>query len=528
MKNLTKIIALAAIAALAVISCSPEVTVSDYDWGRANQQFDSSLTPATVPPGLDLSDINFSMSEDNAETRTADNASVYHFEIDIDFAQAEQADVLRENDILAGLKKFLSFHNAVRDAADTAPNLPPNEANVDKLSDPIPYSLVKTAGTTITVKLDKEYVAGASITTTYSNIVYKIDSTAFTYARGLKVDTDQNGVPGESGYDDYYDEISITGAAAYSVVLPSLEPLSFAIGTVSGYNFLEKKTASEVMATLPAATLTLPPGASYSQDMQNSIASTFGTAFKLQKYTNNAWVTFATSKVTQGTADIAFDNITLDHQVPHRIIWEGDADPKTAQEYFGLKQRVFITTTASSQVPHDVVHLRNLKQIEGAAAIPNNSNIMRFNTIGGGVGTLTAYSYDLEGRNVVLDLKVSVLDNSGDNPAPAVTTYYGLKQIDLSAFANSFKVVVETNGSSNNYSYVNIVKVEFLSDSTTAKEEKVLDHVRITLDPSYVKGSGDVRSILINNGISYTNDRDVFGVVANVDFYELYDASAIF
>ena len=545
MKNLTKIIAFVAIAALAMfaaISCSPEVEVTDYDWS-ANVQYDPNVnTNVFNTDRLPNAPV---FVEDTEVIGTAPAPTV-HKDIVLSITFPADVDVLRESEpnIEAGLKKFLTFQTIQRAAPATLPAF----GNVDTLSDPIPYTYVRRDQSTVYVKLTKEYSTVDTIP--QSQIVAKIDSAQYTFARGLKVDRDSNGIAGEAGYDDWYGEVNGTAYGNTEYASAQFKQAEsgwyFTVSSLSTPAWTAT-SATSTPADITAAQLftTITPGTTEADNFINGIKSAFGTSFELQEYNGSAWTSYKTSALNGTTNVIEFAQVALKHLTPYRIVWKGTAEPKTA-EYLGLQQRIDIRGRYN-QNGEDRAYWRGQTEIAGSKGhVFSNPDIKSFN------GSTTAgnnqpfvYSSDHEGKNVVIELNVDLKQDTTD---PLATKYYGLKELALADFKNSFKIVYAPASSApladdhaqitgrfsavNGLVYVDIKGVEFVKKGSTAIEKGVFDTIRVTLDPAYTKttGANDYTYILVNNGLGYSDDISVFGSLANwdVDFFEQFELSGIF
>jgi len=552
MKNLTKIIALIAIAALAAISCAPEAEVSSYDWS-ANQDFDLNLAGPTTDATGTAALPNALAYVSHLETDTwptAGNKVTTYSKIQFSLAFGNKADVLRADDIGAELGKFLTFYKIVRSDKDKDGNTvavqsnAPVTGNTDTLSSAISYTFVRRSGSTIVVELSTTYSSHDGVSgpnqanaVEQSQIVAKIDGSQFTYARGLKVDRDNNGIAGEAGYDDLWLIHTTTGgnptsygATAYNgVALPTVQNWFFTLSGVAASTWLNSTSTTTEVKDITAATLTANDG-NPTTVQQNAIKQAFAGSFKLQKYVGGTWTDAASAVLTPGPTDsdpatIQFTAVTYDHLVPYRIVWKGSEDPKYTTSLFGLQQRIDIRGKDNSSGDRRP-YFRQQTQINGEVATFNNTGVKNF-IFGNSDPNITVYSNTHDDKNVVLELQVNVIqkpvyDTDGitqqtDANGQLVNTYYGLKEIDLAAFKESFKVLYNSaNRSSNDplagqLTEVDIIKIEFAKKTSTAIARSVNDVVRITLDPNYTKNTTGYTFVLVDSGLGYTDNINVFG-----------------
>jgi len=565
MKKLIKIIALAAIAALAAISCSSEVEETGYDW-RINDQISSKLNTAITgtdafPTKVEVTNVKDVKTNDGTTVTTYSD-----IEITITFSGTEEpsttADVLREKSaasIESKLKEFLHFYNV--DRKDATGDQDPNEVPdgtvyaIDNFIE-IPsssWNYLKRNGNEITVVLDTAYVSG----TTRSQIVYKIDSTKFTYGRGSKVDKDENGTAGEAIYDDKWDAVAVEagvttgyGATPYNgIVYPGnnikADAWYFTIGSVPATIWGSDTTEDAVLINdIVAATLTNPS----SGDAHDEILSQFATNFKLQKYNGSKWETYRTSEL-DGSAIVFKDN-TLNHLVPYRIVYDGGAKRETEKEYYGVKQR--ITIRGKDYKAEENAYWREQAVIEGDFDVPYNPGKVNFTRPDvaktGNKFTVEVYSKDANNKNVVLEFDAFYAQKADPQGGADIRT--NLKDISLANFKKSFKIYYK-NGreqiGTGTYDDVvaeknlievtikNVVLAEKDIDAGVVGTDPIQEYpvLRITLDPNYQvpeELDDTYTYILINNGLGYEDDKNVFGRAKSYfnNYFDAYEVKETF
>jgi hypothetical protein len=529
MKNLTKIFVLAAVAVLAVVSCDPEVDVSKFDMERENAQFDPDKN--TFGSGHPNLVVLPTVAYESCVTVDQTPTKIYR-DILLSVTLDPKSDALRESDIGSALSNFLFFYKIQRTNAIEAniPSMSPGSlGTLDTLSSTaIPYNFVKRLDNNVYIRLDTTYSVTDGQTNTNSPLVYKVDSTNYTFANGLKVDTDRNGTAGEADYDDFWGVIANpdTGTGSYGQVAYSNISLrqnmgwSFGISNLSGISVIFTGTNPTVdIAAFQAVTLSAAINGSLSSNNRGTILTPFGGSFELQKYVNGSWNTFKTSTFVNSTNNIVFEETTIpiDHLVPYRVVWKGGEDPKTQEPHFGFNQRIYITG-GDSTFPNDTTgraYLRTQSQINGPARIWNNANVKNFISLSSTNPSVTVgiRSMDSSRRNVTLELVVGLITRNNDTK--------GLREVITK---DSFKFFI---GNSEEGDEIEITAVELDATSNAARAGGHKDTVLITLDPSQQVMSRVMENgvpvtvnytLCVNNGLEYDNGVDVFGNMNNIYF----------
>lgn len=524
MKNLTKIFALAAVVLLAVVSCDPEADVSKFDWDRVNQSFDpdrntsiSGSLPAvvyeihtTVPP---------------ITTGITPATITTHKDILVKITFDAKADVLRETDIGSALTNFLSFKTVVRADRTVSPDL----GDVDNFSSDIPYEFVRRNGNDVFVRLTKEYTVDSQQPTqpadNDSEIIYVIDSTNYTFANGLKVDTDQNGTAGEALYDDKYGLIN-TGATLpaggygqgtfLGIALPGTQNWSFVINNISLLDFsFSGGQSATILTTVTAADTSsvFGGGSALENTLRDEILQPFATSFAIQQYSGGSWSEFAESGRVAG-GDIFF-SVRLEELTPHRIVWKGGADIKTSGSYYGMQQRIKITgydPVAYSGLTAE--YIRAQSQLNGIPGIWNNSNNRTFMPLSS--NPVTIYSMDANRRNVVLKFTVEPMRMAQIGPNPDNREICGLIETTKESFKFFRGNPVFSNPSAAG-DEIEITAVQFTAFDDVCKQRGENDTVLITLDPSEEILPGTY-TFCVNNGLGFKGGEHFFGNFRNFNF----------
>ena len=480
MKNLIKLITLAVIAALA-FSCAPPLEETDYDWKAANARNDASKTD------------NLTDSLVNAFDVAGPAAAAKNPEITIVFPQ--ESDFLRASNFEAGMKEFLTVHNFEAIAADTDGN----DGKINALSAAVDYTLLAKAGNAVTIKVNNEY------TGSYSNLVIKIDGTKYKHSHGLLLDKDRNGKAGEAGYDDVWLTKAVTGATITGAVFPGNRGWSVTIaGITSSFSFTPPATGTttDKITTLSAATITAGSVSTTSANGKaifKDIADLVAGNIKLEKLeANGGWTTFGTAVYDAGVSvnQIIFKDVTFAHDDTYRITWAGNGNLETANQYYGVKQRLYVAgvTPNTGASPYNITKTRySLKQVSGTPATVRNTNIVTYLTDSTADFSAALYSFDSYVKNAIIDVTVPW---QGQGINHATDPYVGLDGTvisNLAKFKTSFKIVYSPDALSDysdlttksNLTYIDITKVEGISEnfpgSTTSSG---INTLRITLDPA--------------------------------------------
>jgi len=491
--SLTGLIAFAVITAL-VISCAPpDLEVTNYDWKTANERNDPSKS--------DSSGINFT----NSFTVTTTPSSANKPEITITFPA--QSDFLRAANVEAGLKAFLTVHNFETIPADTNGT----DGKASPLTAAVDYSLVKAAGTSITIKVDKDYTAAG--TGDYSNLVLKIDGTKYKHSGGLLMDYDGNGKAGEALYDDVYRTVTVPSATLTSFTAPGNRGWYITLSAPSGFTFTDDSTTSD-NTTVTAAQFLYNSGISTTtvngKAIYAAIADLVVSNIKIEKLgANGVWTAESAVAVYDATNAsytnyILFKDFKAEHGAVYRVTWKGSANIETAAEYFDVKQRLYVTGSTPNTSSYTTKARYALTQVSGAAAPVINSSIVTYIAATDNDFTVTPFAYDANNKNVVLELKIADFRGDGTTADP----YVGLDASvinDLSKFKASFRIVrspseiynISSLWSNANLTYLDITKVEGIANPvTTGSATTAINILRITLDPKAAYNAGLEKKII--------------------------------
>jgi len=506
MKNFTLVIALVAIAFLAAVSCSPEVEIRSYDWSEVNAP--KNPLQNLGADGANVPGPYFTITD----STTTPGGVITEIKVNITFD--EEADVLRESITEANAASILSFITFHTFSYATTPYI------ADTLSSAIPFAFDKRAGNVISVKLTSSI---ATIGGNYSSLIMKIDATKYTYDHGLRLDIDNNGKI-EAIYDDvYFDERSLGGNIDNYTPNGQMGSLGIQLGSfpsITSYTASQTPPANPtigdgffftVSGTSTNQNTVLFLDTNYNTDTSaqatadnafaKDVAEALAKGIKLQKWNGSSWADVATAEYVGQASDstqgyIIFKNITFDHLATYRTIWTGSAYTETTNNYYGVKQRVYVygNTNRTNAARYTVT------EVAGSLLTAINTTLLPFYS---GTPTTERYSYDHENRNTVYRIELT-----GDAFWNTVTQ---------DKFIESFEVYYLTTNTAVNNSTTNRVKVgvsnisfksELLPDATKTGDNVLY----LTLDPNF-SSTGKYLTFRVNNGISVTNKSGATDVV---------------
>ncbi|MCL2196693.1 MAG: hypothetical protein FWB77_03675 [Treponema sp.] len=485
MKRFFKVLAVTLITVLIAVSCAPaEVEETSYDFNEANKQHDPQNN----------GEIDF-------PTVTSSVQYVKNPEISIVFPQ--QADILR-NPSLEELNKFLSFHHYTSPAAGLAAT--------STLQIAIPYEYVVRYDNTIKVRLLKDFTAEAFYT--YSNVIAKFNE-QYTYANGLKLDVDRNGTGGEAIYDILYREITVVNSDYRNWVqqenkgwyISLANPSTTFNNSIFYSSASSASTSTDVSFTAAFISLAGVSSTIY-PEVYAKVGNMFANNIKLQKLSGQSWVDVATAEYSAGYSTTSMRvTATLEHDTRYRIKWSGSSKIETADEYFGVKQRIYVSgarvlSTARERYSitenvSEIIRMYNpgientlLEEITAAPAVE-------------------AFPQKINGGDVILKVTFPIQTHG-------VASLVGLDNtIGLNDFRNCFKIVYRNNGTisdfrtANNLIYAGITNIEYAMEGTipgtTDKNETYYNVIYITLDSNYLYNNASKNLyFLINDKFKYT------------------------
>ena len=462
MKTFVKIALIAAITAIAVLSCEPGLSPHNDYWGDYNKQFDGS-TYIGVTESSPSFTINYSGILTGAEKVST---------ITITFP--DTADVLKQNNPEPELKKFLSFWTF-------NPNAAVGTGDVSELTELNDWTLQRSVGKQFYVDLITNFA-------TPWGVVVKIDGTKYTYSNGKKMDRDGNGITGEADYDDYYSYQTSSG----TFVRPGNRgwTVTFTPPSLGGSG--TNDTYTEVNLSLAAYNIT-----GISQSDIDEILRAFAGCFKIEEFSDGKWSTHAVAEYDETSRRIIVKEIMYSNMKGYRAVFEkGSISFETEKVFFGVKQRIGITYDGETIFNTKI----KVTRLEGEPGLYYNINKRSFNSFP--PVNISVYSKDVFDKNVVLKLKM-----------PDSSAGYYFKAVDLDTFKNNFKIYESTS-----YDFdealdrreIGITAVEFKRED--ASSSYYGDNViYITLDPAYRnEDNNNYKHFYIGDGISYESGIGVF------------------
>jgi len=483
MKTFFKIAALAAIAALAVISCSPpDVPESHFDWwDEYNEQYDASnYTDEAYPYNVYV----------YADLQVGDDSTN---NVWIEFPDPK-ADILKKEKPVTADLNFISFYTYDPAAAATA-NATPNNTTPTSLSELTGWTLEARQGIRFMLKLPVR-------TASSSNVVLKINGAKYTYSNGLLPDIDGNGVPGEAIYDDYYYVLDVTGITnTASPILPGNQGWTVTLGSIPGGGGSTDTTTPTDLGLAGASIYGI------SQADRDTILKSLMGGFKVEKFSDGKWSSFATASYDDTTHNIIAKNVSATHMNAYRVVFEkGSINLETSQTFYGVKQRIKIYDDDYHNFiyPNDKT---NITRLEGTPGLYYNTTKRDFASLVS-AASIQLYSHGSLEKNIVLKL---VMNSPVTVTTPSLKYYY-FKQLDLNAFKNNFKIF-STNATyiedAEDLVEISIEKVEFKQETLSGTDNVGYNVIYITLDPSYKK----------DNTHKYFYVGDGFGVADNITVF---------
>jgi len=512
MNKTFKFCALVCAAILLIVSCSPVAEVSDrsfedidsgkYDFSYNNLRTDSSK----YIPFFDEDDGN---ARGNLDVKTAlSSANFLASDTYVTIWFPKAADVLRtEGDMTSALQGFLSFNKY------TAVSITADEGTASAIGSSVGYKFVRrnTSG----------YSNGVEVTVTLESVpeslVMIIKGADYKVGGGytLYVDNENSG-----GYNDIYqsfkqvkklDPADTTGkteidADIESFTAPGNIGWEVIISKPSSNTFDNETLPADLTVTEVAARLN---GSIYTDKIRDKVLKDLEGKFQLQKFNlsagswDNASATFAYKAPPNdptGTKNIYY-SYKMEDKAIYRIIVTGVKDYKTADTYYGVKQKIKFGGTYDQDT------------VVGSAASFYNSDLHIENT-GSSISVVDQASDD-QGRNVVLYVSVPVdILNEGTDKEKVIQ----LKTMDTASFNKAFKIAFVKgktfNIDSEKISYIDIDSVEYLKDpsdlSLVEARRKALDYIKITLAKSY-KLDQEEKVFLISPDFTFSDPAYYFG-----------------
>ena len=532
MKTIIKITTLALITVLAMLACTPEIEVTQRDFKEIrdgkNPKYEGVYSHSHLPT-FDAAKIKYS------STLTEEDR-----ELDIYFP--DNADILDKEITTAALKTFLSIYTFTTDTSSSETKASVKDTDID-------FDFVRR----VRYGTDTDEVVISLKTVPDKPFVIKIDATKYTFAKGLKLDTNDNGITGEAIYDDYYDVKQPSGAASSPNFIKPTIAINLNI-VADNTNNTNPMAAQDIKI----AELAFDPDYNFAslKKYNEDIIKALMPKIKLQKYdpAKKTWtdagqvkaVDSNTNSTTNGDWYLAVYITPQDGDI-YRAYATDMKNLKTTIDILGINQK--ISVSGGIYYDLDTPSYKNKTVISNPLIFTNPNNIPPKKSSPVDIGYVSS---DASGKNVKLEIYFQELPLSTGNPP--TTTKHWLSKLDTATFKKNVKLVYDPNYPSEpindlfyitSYSYEDIydedtgelIDVIITPEETTAKrlDDLVfipikdvsydsknrfgssttpgLNRIIITLDPSYQlsQNKNRVISLLLAPGFKYDNDYITFG-----------------
>lgn len=525
MKTFIKITAIAVITVLAMLSCVPDVGITERDLKEVYANYN--------PDQIGVTTTNLVPSISGTPTVGGGDLADQK-ELTVNFPVG--ADVLLKSDseMQAALEKFLSFHTYI-DSSD------PNTGSIVSSDKITTYKFVKREAavnqTKIIISLD-----------TVPNVLHFVAkfNESYTYGGGYKINFDTNNDSKEPIYGDHYVQVNTTGgssSAPGAFVRFGHKGWSITVGTC--YTLLTGPNQIQAVTGVVDTWFSYMTAAAIETEIK-TILESWIPKFELQRWDGKAWAkddgatfryldstTTPPAPVTPGKGLYAV--FTTADLVGFRIIMNGTKDLTTEKEYYGQKQKIAVAG-------HNMTRGYYYDKVAGRPGFYFNPTERVTQTVSPIDWTKSSVTSDSNGKNVVLDLVFKPVTVS---PSP---TEYWLKEISLEEFNKNVKFIYSPNytktyslpittiGQVKNAKDLVFIGVKSVTYGTSPYTLNTnVDHIKIELDPNYQYDAYTEKSVLVAPGFKYTSDKIIFGDYDNWDFeidgvkyWEVYDIKVKF
>jgi hypothetical protein len=525
MKNLIKISVLLAALALVFAGCNNTLSQTDPDFGTVRESFGANGANVVTGAAAYPSAISGALDADTGTSRR-DQASIEFPDIDLDALR--EAKTLEE--LEGKIKGFLHFYILKKET--NASNITNAKVEAGSRTEITDWKVIRRDGRTV-------YIQFPNVSNSYSFVIEtKIDSAKYTYGGGILVDYDNNGVPGESFYDDFYDysiTVAIDGsdatvaASATDYVAIDNSPVAVNItyvptgtgadgSTALGFS-LAAQTSAPVEFQLSVAD---PNTATSYADMVGKLLSIEQPGEDGQWKTSN--ITPALTRF--GTTANYYARVTFNHRAIYRLVINGIKDTTLQNEVNGGKRRLAFQYASSA------VNLKNNKLYSSVIEVENPSAALSEYTSNFWNGSPTIGS-DSEGRNVTVTLTLNTTLTNTPSGAPVginltdalLNTEFRLGLVGASTPAGGVSLPQTPQGSTNglifnpgspgtwadNITFVNIVKADLKYADNYAGANTVPDTLVLYLDPEFRRGGNNNAYLFISNKVSFGGGAYEFG-----------------
>jgi len=513
MKTAIKITALMLITVLALLACTPEVELTQRDFTEIRDAKDPKYGNVShTPPSI--TGIPVYVASPGAP-------SDIQKELTINFPTS--ADILNKDITTDALKEFISIYTFTNGESTYT------EASV-KLADVI-FDFVSRHLGAVVIKLQ---------TVPDRSFIVKIDATKYTFANGLKMDNNNDGITGQKDYDDFYQCITPSGAGVVTMAYtaPTINISLDIIASTINPNTTSTLTEQDIrIATLSLGSFS----AENRKTQQKDVIESLMPRINFQKYdaANRTWTDVGTKKLVDSdpdndTSDSWYVAVTITPQDGdiYRTYAVGMKNLTTEKTFLGIQQKIIVKggsaydLSSYSYIYNTVISnplLFASANRQAQTSLPVRDCII---------------SSDTEGRNVKLEIYFNSITVS--------STQHWLSPLeDPATFKKNFKLAYLRSNPNGNITIDTETKLDDLVlfpiknvmyDSVNrygTTPAPGTNRITVTLDPSYQISQDKNRRInlLLAPGFKYDNDNIVFGdfsasglmfVIDGVNFWRVY------
>jgi len=280
----------------------------------------------------------------------------------------------------------------------------------------------------------------ASFTATSSNLVWKIDSSKYTFNGGNKMDRDGNGVPGEAIYDDVFGYLSVSGITNTTIpILPKNAVFSIDLSQAFPSRTFATATATDTTAT----TMTILSASDITESFltaadKDDLLKMLVDGIKVEKFaeSDGKWTPAFSASFNSTNHSIIIEDFKATHMTGYRVVFEkGSIKLETPKEYFGVKQRIKIDLGGEIVSEEKT----SKKRIEGNPSdLYYNSKIRGFvdlqgtvDDYPGTVSTTTTYTHSWTWTPGWEKQKISM--TTAPNPSYSATAHQSAVENDVTA-----------------------------------------------------------------------------------------------
>ena len=474
-------------AAVAVLSCKPEVEITKRDWKAVHADKD----PAQSEIGSDATKPAITAVL-NKDTSVAN-----HNVVTIVFP--DNADILQKKntEIAGAMQKFLKFYPYTK-SSDTTIR--------DSLDPAIGYQLVSKDKSTIKIALNS--------VPDDKNVVAHLIASEYTYASGRKL-----GAKGDTEYGtpyyDRYTTLPVTGATPSPAGNYAPQYKDWTL-TISGISSTAVPDSSGSLTVTVANFSTNVTSDTWREDILNQLKS----KFKLRQFKDGKWsdVTTRTFEIT-GALDLKHIDLifTPEEFIPYVVEVSGLKNLKTTGRYWDVNQRVKVAVGTDPGV-------FNLEKVTTEPYQWFNANPTPARTLVTGSTTpsvISSSEYIGDDKSLIVKLTFNPIT------APGGGGNAYLKNMSLGEFKKYFKIGYRIDGtklteedqaeffSAEKIAFLGINEVKYGSSLTPAEN---LNQITLTFSSGYTRNSFAELYVFIAKGFEYTDGNIIFGNYKSWDY----------